>query len=285
MTKLNILLVAFILVCTACSKDEEPATAHPILEETQGYNMLLIGNSFFRPYADKIEEQAIDAGYVNHKDITVFRGGDNGRPINLWNDTGANNQLIKETLDAGNVDVFGMTAGKLPENPTDGFRDWIAYALQNNPNITVFLSIPPPDFPADWEQLAQDNGFTSIEEGYEYFINETVHEILVDALRAEFPYTNIFTIPTGWATIQLAQMQVDNLLLDDIALSGPRETSIFTDTKGHQGDIVRETGGLIWLSSIYNVDLGSNTYETGFNTDLHKIAQDIINAHNPNYKK
>ena len=25
-----------------------------ITEETQGYNMLLIGNSFFRPYAEKL---------------------------------------------------------------------------------------------------------------------------------------------------------------------------------------------------------------------------------------
>ena len=52
----------------------------------------------------------------------------------------------------GNLDFFGMTAGKLPENPTDGFKEWIEYALQSNPNITIFLSIPPIDFPEDWDQ-------------------------------------------------------------------------------------------------------------------------------------
>ena len=105
------------------------------------------------------------------------------------------------------TEVFGMTAGLLPDNPIDGFKEWIAYALQNNPDITIFLSIPPVDFPADWDQRAEDNGFGSIEELYEYFINETVHQTLVDPLRAKFPSTTIFTIPTGWAAFNLAQMQ------------------------------------------------------------------------------
>ena len=74
-------------------------------------------------------------------------------------------------------------------------------------------------------------------------------------------------------------------MLDDIDMFGARETSIFTDSKGHQGDIVRETGGLIWLNSIYNVDLNTSTYETGFNTDLHEIAEQITDNHDPNYKQ
>lgn len=53
----------------------------------------------------------------------------------------------------------------------------------------------------------------------------------------------------------------------------------------HQGDIVRETGGLIWLNSIYHVDLNTNTYETGFNTDLHEIAKQITDNHDSNYKQ
>ena len=49
----------------------------------------------------------------------------------------------------------------------------------------------------------------------------------------------------------------------------PKSTSLFVDDKGDQGDIIIETGSLLWLKSIYNVDLSTNTYETGFNTDLH----------------
>ena len=63
-----------------------------------------------------------------------------------------------------------MTAGKLPDNLTDGFKQWIDYAFQSNPNIPVFLSMPPPDFPEDWEELAQNLEFNSIQETYASFI-------------------------------------------------------------------------------------------------------------------
>ena len=66
---------------------------------------------------------------------------------------------------------------------------------------------------------------------------------------------------------------------------GSRKNSIFIDQKGHQGDIVRETGGLVWLNSLYNVDLNANTYETGFNTDLHEIAKQITDNHDSNYNQ
>lgn len=118
MRKLKILITAIVFVFLSCNVNEE--TPEPI--ETRGYDMLLIGNSFFKPYAQKLNAMAVDAGFENHNATVVFRGGDNGRPLNFWNDTSseAHNQ-IKMTLDQGNIDFFGMTAGKLPDNPTDGF--------------------------------------------------------------------------------------------------------------------------------------------------------------------
>ena len=104
-------------------------------------------------------------------------------------------------------------------------------------------------------------------------------------MRQEFPETRIFTIPTGWATINLASLNEDGNLADDISMFGPKATSIFTDQKGHQGQIVIETGTLIWLNSLYQLDLTSNTYATGFDTDLHEIAQQIMDAHDVNYKQ
>jgi hypothetical protein len=116
------------------------------------------------------------------------------------------------------------------------------------------------------------------------YINDIVHSEVVDQLRIEFPSIKIFTIPTGWATFNLYQMNIDGLLLDQIDMFGSPETSIFTDQKGHQGNIVRETGGLLWLGSIYGVDLVRNSnYNTGFSTDLHTIAEQIMATHDPNY--
>ena len=275
----------------SCSKDEGSPQ-----EESTGYNMLLIGNSFFKPYADHLNTLATEANLNEHSSTVVKRGGELGRPINLWNDSNTEeHQLIKSTLDQGNIEVFGMTSGYDidSENPTEGHSAWIRYALQNNPNIIIFIAIGSFDFPngdsnstrPDWDTFASDNGFNSIQEFYDYYINEVIHKEIVDELRLEFPSTKIFTIPTGWATKNLAQMNLDNELLDDISMVGPKSTSIFTDEKGHQGQIVIETGTMIWLNSIYDVDLSSFNYDTGFTTDLHAIAQDIINGHDPNYRQ
>ena len=108
---------------------------------------------------------------------------------------------------------------------------------------------------------------------------------MINELRSEFPSTTIFTIPTGWSTFKLAQMYGENLLLDTITMFGPKPTYLFTDQKGHQGQIAIEAGTLVWLQSIYNVDLITNTYETGFNTELHDIAKQITKNHDPNYKQ
>jgi hypothetical protein len=288
MTIKNSWIIALMIVFISCSKNDEP-----VVENEQGNNMLLIGNSFFRPYAEKLGEMAIDAGFENHNSTIVIRGGENGRAINFWNDSNSTeHSLIKSTLDQGGLDFFGMTSGHNSDNPIEGFKAWIEYALQNNPNITIFISLAPFDFPAgdpngtrpDWNTLAADNGFSSIQEMFDFYINEILHNEIVDQLRAEFPTTKIFTIPTGWATYYLYQMNIDSLLLDQIDMFGSSASSIFVDSKGHQGDIVKKTGGLVWLNTIYNIDLSTFNFETGFNTDLHEIANDINSNHDAEYK-
>ena len=265
-----------------------------VLEGMGGSNMLLIGNSFFRPYAEKLDEMAIDANFLDHKSTIVIRGGENGRAINFWNDSSSEeHNLIKSKLDQGDIDFFGMTSGHDSSNRIEGFKAWIEYALQKNPNVTIFISLAPFDFPngdpngtrPDWDTFAENYGYSSIQEMYDAWQNEILHKEIVDKLRIEFPSTKIFTIPTGWATLNLYQMKIDELLLDEISMFGPRATSIFTDEKGHQGDIVRETGGLVWLNSIYGVHLRTNDFDTGFKTDLHTIAENIMDLHDQNYKQ
>ena len=280
--KKNIFFIAsLMMVLMSC--DNEESSSQSI--ETDGYNMLLIGNSFFRPYAEKLDDLSIIAGFEKHNSTRITRGGENGRPINFWNDSNTIEHLqIKTNLDEGNIDIFGMTAGHDPEDPIEGHRAWINYALQQNPDIKIFIAIPQIDFPADWEQRAEEYGFDNIQELYNYFVNDVVHHEMVDQLRDEFTSTEIFTIPTGWTSVNLDQMNSNNELLDDISRFGPQQTSLFTDLKGHQGDIIRETGSLLWLSSIYKVDLSALSYHTDFNTNLQEIAKQIMDNHNSNYK-
>ena len=287
---LYLLIITFIVSCSPATQSNENEDVAP-----DGYKMLLMGNSFFKPYADHLNTLASQANLNEHISTVVKRGGENGRPINLWNDsTTEEHQLIKSTLDQGNIEILGMTSGYDvdSDDPTEGHSAWIQYALQNNPNIIIFIAIGSFDFPngdsnstrPDWNTFASDNGFDSIQEFYDYYINEMVHKEIVDELRKEKNKKKIFTIPTGWAAKNLAQMNLDNELLDDITMVGPKSTSIFTDEKGHQGQIVIETGAMIWLNSIYQINLEDFDYDTGFDTDLHQIAIDVMNNHPSSYK-
>ncbi|PQJ15972.1 hypothetical protein [Aureicoccus marinus] len=279
MTLKKLGLAALVIVFISCTTNDDS-----VEESQEGYTMLLIGNSFFRPYAEKLDDLSILAGFEDHKSTRITRGGENGRPINFWNDSTSSEHLqIKAALDQGNIDVFGMTAGHDPEDRIEGHRAWIDYATKRNPNIIIFIAIPQIDFPAEWEQRAQEYGFNSIQELNDYFV-DIVHDEMVDSLRIEFPTTKIFTIPTGWSSINLDQMNENNELLDNISRFGPQATSLFVDEKGHQGDIIRETGSLIWLNSIYGVDLSTFSYDTGFMTNLPEIAEEIMDSHDPNYK-
>ena len=283
MTKLNNLLLVLTVLFTACTNTDDTVTDNT--QDPLGTTMLLIGNSFFKPYASQLDAMAVEAGYTNHTSTLVFAGGENGRPINLWETEDSRHRDIKEALDRGDISVFGMTAGLLPENPTDGFSDWIAYALQNNPDITIFLSIPPPDFPNQWEQTAADLGFETIAEAYDNFVNQTVNQTLIDDLRAEFPGTTIFSIPTGRASLVLREMHTNAQLLDDIVFMGPYQNGLFTDEKGHQGKLITMTGALMWLNGIYKEDLETNDFSTGFQTDVHAIAKAEMTNHDANYKR
>jgi len=257
-------------------------SVNDVLEGLGGQNMLLMGNSFFRPYAERFSELALDADFLEHRDTIVMRGGVYGTPIGLWTTEDTNTE-IKQILDSGNIDILGMTWYFNENNPTSGFSEWIEYALQNNPSIKIFVHIPPIDFPADWQQTAEDYGYNNIRDLYGYLVSDLTHKSVIDQLREIYPSTEIFTLPTGWATFDLVDQYENNLLLDDISLFGSYDDSIFRDTKGHQGKIVVNTGALIWLNGLYGVNLRTNDSDTGFNTDLHTIAENIMDLHDPDY--
>jgi len=280
-----------IYVLTVTASDGEFAvslgiivTINDVVEGSGGLNMLLMGNSFFRPYAERFRELALDAEFLEHKDTTVFRGGDNGTPIGLWNNEDTQTE-IKQILDAGDIQMLGMTWYYNENNPLSGFTEWIDYALQNNPNIKIFVSIPPIDFPADWQQRAEGFGYNNVRELYEFVVSDLTHKAVIDELRERYPSTEIFSLPTGWATFDLVNQYENDLLLDDVSLFGSYDDSIFTDAKGHQGKIVVYTGALVWLNGLYGVNLRTNEFDTGFNTDLHTIAEEIMDLHDPNYKQ
>ena len=59
MKNLPLRLIALTFMLSSCNNDDEIT----LPQETQGYNMLLIGNSFFKPYANNLNKVALDAGF------------------------------------------------------------------------------------------------------------------------------------------------------------------------------------------------------------------------------
>ena len=281
MKNIYLFIAAFIVSCSPATQSNEDVIPN-------GYKMLLMGNSFFRPYAEKLDDMVSYTEVENHDATIVMRGGENGNPYNFWNDSETiQHQQIKSALDQGNIELFGMTSGASEDLGTSdilsGHRNWIQYAVDRNPNISIFIAIPAINYPADWDERAQEFGLDTVDELYNYFEN-SVHSIIIDQLRIEFPSTTIFTIPTGRVTQNIVDMYNDNSLLDDIDFFGTQSTSIFRDALGHQGNIALEGGGLVWLNSIYQINLEDFNYDTGFNTDLHQIAIDVMNNHPSSYK-
>ena len=48
--------VVIMLVFLSCNKEVNQIDASPYPIQNRGYKMLLIGNSFFRPYAEKLDD-------------------------------------------------------------------------------------------------------------------------------------------------------------------------------------------------------------------------------------
>ena len=188
---------------------------------------------------------------------------------------------IKSEVDKGDVEIFGMTAGHDTIDRIEGHREWINYHIQNNPNVKIFIAIPQIDFPQIGNKR-QEYGFSSIQELYDYFVNDIVHNEMVDQLRIEFPSTKIFTIPTGWASVNLDQMNIDNEL-DQISRFGLTQLRCLLMIRGIKVKLSLKQGSLTLVKSIYNVDLSTNTYETGFNTDLHEMFNNIYSNHDTEY--
>jgi hypothetical protein len=249
-----------------------PTFAAEINGEIVGFNAMLMGHSFFRPIAEQLPFHATTADVIGHTQTVEFSGGETGAPEALWFDDG-HRIAIQAVLDTGTVELFGMTyAGTYPS--TLGYELWIDYALSKNPNTKFFIGAPWLDFPSVYVDAASYTAAWDYNGGWLPFI---------DSIRALYPGVDIFSIPYGQAAVELRTLYEAGNLPDITALTGPAATSIFTDTKGHGGNMVKDLAELIWLNAIYGVDLDTYAFDSGYTTDLKAIAKSIMDAHNPAY--
>ncbi|MEZ5567912.1 MAG: thrombospondin type 3 repeat-containing protein [Halioglobus sp.] len=238
-----------------------------------GFNSLFIGHSFFKPFADGMPDYAGAAGIAGHSQSIVFSGGASGAPQALW-ENASKRAAIQTVLLGGDVELFVMTYH--PNYPTtEGYENWINYALAQNPNTRFALALPWLTNPGSFPSADYANGWN--------LFHATAWHDLVDELRALYPGVEIYCIPYGQSAGELRLLFDANNLPDVQNLSGSAATSIYSDSFGHPGHILRDLGRLVWLNAIYDVDLSTYSYGPSYITDLNGLAQSIMAGHDPAY--
>lgn len=244
-------------------------------EEVNGddYNVLYIGHSFGRVFAETLQDYAHTAGFMNHAQYIEMSGGASGAPDALWEDDG-HRENIKAYLDTGEIDVLIMICCSVEFVETEGQSDeaiwnFTDYALDKNPDTRIGLSMIWKDFPGEYENASE------YKDGSESLYDSWVQ--LASKLSSDYPDANIFTFNHGAVAYELRDMFETGQLDDDLdQLTGPKETSVFTDEKGHAGQIMIDTGTLIWLHAVHGVEPLDTPEFTQWETDIRIIADRVL---------
>jgi hypothetical protein len=264
----SIQILFAVVLCVALS-------AHRVAADVPnpGFNSLFIGHSFFVPFAQGMPNYVAAAGIAGHTQSVVSGGGPNGAPQALWEHVTKGPQ-IQGILDGGDVELFGMTYH--PDYPTmEGYESWIDYALDKNPTTRFFVALPWSPYPGSTDAATYASTWLT---------GATTWHAFIDSLRALYPGVDIYSMPYGQSAVELRNLFADNNLPGVQNLLGDAADSIYTDTLGHPGDILRDLGRLVWLNAIYDVDLSAYTYGPSWGTtDLKAIAQSIMDGHDPDY--
>eukprot|EP00594_Rhizosolenia_setigera_P007172 CAMPEP_0178953282 /NCGR_PEP_ID=MMETSP0789-20121207/8330_1 /TAXON_ID=3005 /ORGANISM="Rhizosolenia setigera, Strain CCMP 1694" /LENGTH=285 /DNA_ID=CAMNT_0020634519 /DNA_START=93 /DNA_END=950 /DNA_ORIENTATION=+ len=225
-----------------------------------GASTLFIGHSIYVPVSREFDTFAEKKSslFPNHKHEEYFQGGEKGDPVYLWEN---HKDEVEAFLASGDIELFGMTVGLrdgvFPESDdmVEGYKPWIDLALTYNNNTSIFIGIPWPDFPTDYENAAS---YTSI---YDTMRLEVYPNVIVP-LRDIYPDVDIHFLAYGTVATKMKSM-FENDELDDICrerkdvpfFGGTDENSLFRDKKGHGGTMLLNLAGLAWLHWFYGTDV------------------------------
>ena len=266
--------------------------------DIQGLNSLYMGHSYFRRQADAMEEYAALAGIPDHRSASYFYGGYKGSAAAIWEDVvpGAKAD-IQGHLDAGDIEMFGMTLFVDPEAPEDdvthidnqtqGMKNWIEYALSKNPDTIFFVALPWLGRPLEYVGETGDPQTSGYEEYREAIIqSETGIKPLIDELRATFADAEIFLLAYGQGSVELRTLYNNGNLPDvDTLVSDKDLLGIHSDTHGHAEQLLTDLNTLVWLKSIYNYDVLEFNKEYPYATDIKAIAHDVASRQDPAYTR
>lgn len=266
----------------------------PVDEGMQGLNSLYMGHSYFRRQAEAMETYAELAGVDGHSSESFFRGGYDGSAYAIWDDP-ASQATIKGFLDAGDIEMFGMTIfveddapegnGRTVAKQLEGLRLWIDYAREQNPETEFFVGLPWLRGPLTFVGETGDpetSGY--VEYGEATADSEAAAAFLVDELRAEFVDSDLFLLAYGQGAVELRTRYNQGNLPDvDALVSGGGKLGIHSDTHGHAEQMLTDLNTLVWVASIYGVDPNDIETDVSYTTDIHAIAHEVWRAQDPAY--
>ena len=252
---------------------QDESVSSPDEVDGNDYNVLYIGHSFGRVFAETLQDYAHAAGFTDHAQYIEMSGGASGAPDALWADDG-HRKNIKAYLDTGEIDVLIMICCSIEfiENglqSDEAIWNFTGYALDKNPDTRIGLALPWKDYPSDYEDATEyRNGSDQANEAWKN---------LASNLSADYPGADVFTFHHGEVAYDLRDMFEAGELDGDIEkLTGSKDTSIFTDYKGHAGEIMIDTGTLIWLHAVHGVDPMDVPEFTQWETDIRVIATTVL---------
>ena len=242
--------------------------------EVEGLEVLYMGHSFGRPFAENMETAADLAGIEGHNQLIVSRGGEKGAPQAMWEAPKVQAE-IKAELNTGTVDVLIMICCSkelLNSGVTESWAELeiAEYALDQNPDTRIGLAMPWVDFPRTFNDSAEHRERT--DDGYLAF------QAFAEQLSADLGGADVFTFYHGAAIYELRDMFEQGALPEIESLIGPRSTSIFTDEKGHAGLLAKDTGTLIWLNAIYGIDPLDVEMIDDYDVDIRQVAADALDS-------
>jgi hypothetical protein len=255
-----------------------------------------MGHSYFRRQAEAMEEYAEIAGITDHESQSFFRGGYNGSAFAIWDDPDSQ-ATIKGYLDAGDIEMFGMTIfadlevseddGAHPDNQTLGIKNWIEYAISKNPDTIFFIGLPWLGGPLDYVGETGDPQTSGYQEYSEVILeSETGLTILIDELRDTFVDSEIFLLAYGQGSVELRTLYNTGNLPDvDTLVSNNGLLGIHSDEHGHAEQMLTDLNTLVWLKSLYNYEILDFGKEYTYTTDIKQIAHDVANRQDLAYTR
>lgn len=235
--------------------------------DKSGYRSIFMGHSFFAPIARELPFHMTQLGFSDYIQHVESSPGETGTPLALWQDDGHRTN-VQSLLDTGDIELLAMTASPVLE----GYTVWVDYALSKNPNTKFVIGTPWLDFPADYFDA----------ESYETTIKEAIEtkiQVDIETLRMLYPEVEFINLSYAFAATELRHMLEAEQLPGVTELIGTNpETSLFRDTKGHghEDGLLLDLAELIWLTSIYDINLANYQYDSGHGIDLKQVAQDIV---------